>query len=92
MHHYVYRTSMGKSFYIGCRSSKKPPEEDAKYLGSGMWILCSIHYVKPIKEILSIHENRELAEREESRLIVEHYGSIWCRNAKRTKCRRYSIV
>lgn len=92
MHHYVYRVSFGNSFYIGVRSSKKPPEEDTKYLGSGIFILFKIKYNSPVKVILSTHPSREAAEREESRLLVLHVGKGACMNRKKSRCRKYANV
>ena len=92
MHHYVYKVSFGKAFYLGVRSSKKTPDQDSKYIGSGCFILFTIKRYPAIKEILSVHETREDAEREESRLLTQFVGTLHCVNRKRTRCRKYSHV
>lgn len=92
MHFYVYKVSFGKCYYIGVRSSKVSPEEDTRYLGSGIFILYKVKYHPPVKEILSVHATKEEAQREESRLLVIHVGKSHCMNRKRTRCRKYAHV
>lgn len=92
MHHYVYRVTSGKRFYIGVRSSKKRPELDTKYLGSGNYILFQVKFIPPVKEILSVHETRDEAQREETRLLCLYIGHRHCMNRKKTRCRKYANV
>lgn len=89
MNHYVYKVTYGHDYYIGVRSSKCEPEQDT-YIGSGMFFYGSRG--NPIKEILSTHETREDAEKEESRLLVFHIGLAFCRNIKPTRRAKYGFT
>lgn len=86
--HYVYRVDWEPFYYIGVRSSRVEPELDVEYLGSGVWVLCNMKWAKPVKTILSRHETRLEAEEEESRLLLEHVGKMFCRNRRRSGPRR----
>jgi hypothetical protein len=88
MIHYVYeiRNEHGE-FYIGCRTTKKTPDDDAGYMGSGSWCIYSMAYCQRNKTILSVHEDRYSAEVEESRLIRENIKKSLCKNRKRTSPR-----
>lgn len=90
-YHYVYRIDCGSSYYIGVRSSVKPPEQD-RYMGSGMWCFCGIKYHPLVKIILSTHENREAAEREELRLLLKHINQNGCMNRRRSNQFKYADV
>lgn len=92
LHHYVYKVTFGCQYYIGVRSSKVSPEDDWRYLGSGNFILYKIKYFPPVKEILSVHETREEAEKEESRLIRIHIKDYRCKNRRVTSPRKNKRV
>ena len=89
MYHYVYeiRNLIGE-FYIGCRSSRTPPEQDSGYVGSGVWSLYVIASSQRTKRILSCHTNRYSAEVEESRLIRENIDLQACMNRTKSIPRR----
>ena len=90
-YNYVYKiTNLNptdeRKYYIGVRTSKVPPEEDAKYMGSSKYLSeaiaksCEENFHK---EILSIWETREQANHEEIRLHAlnevstnQHYYNI----------------
>lgn len=90
MFHYVYKIHYGNAFYIGVRSCECEPEIDS-YMGSGNRCLFRPS-TNARKEILSMHETRELAEWEESRLIAENKTNIWCRNKKRSRVFKFGHV
>jgi len=92
MHHYVYRVTFGRLYYIGVRSSKRRPEEDKRYVGSGHFILFHPKPCPPKKEILSEHETRDEAQREECRLLMEHIGQPGCMNRRYSFCFKYAHV
>ena len=84
MFHYTYRTTntITGDFYLGVRSSKKKPSEDA-YLGSGIRIVSAIKkYGRNAfkKEVLDIFTSRVEANDAEKVLIEQHLGSGNCYN------------
>jgi hypothetical protein len=88
MYHYVYRTQEGLRYYFGVRSSKVPPDQDRKYIGSGMSILYGFHFKPRIKTIIAEYPSRHDAEIAESLLIKEHYGKTHCMNRRITSPRK----
>lgn len=56
-HYYVYKITCTstKEFYIGCRTSKKPPAQDGSYMGAGVWAKKQASF-KREKEILKIFD------------------------------------
>lgn len=90
MFHYVYRTEEGQRYYIGVRSSKRPPHEDP-YIGSGMSVLYGVHHGQRKKVILGVFNTRREAEVFESELIREHFGKPFCQNRRRTNPRNVRV-
>lgn len=86
VNHYVYKITSGVFYYIGSRSCRCHPDND-RYMGSGVWCLWEKHDPElndgpRIKTILSIHETRKSAEREEKRILQYCRGEIFCMNRK----------
>lgn len=84
MFHYTYKTINLQTgdFYLGVRSSKKPPGEDP-YLGSGVRITNAIKkYGRSSfkKEILATYPSRAVANDAEKLLIEKHLGHQNCYN------------
>lgn len=91
MYFYVYKLSWGKSYYIGRRKSKVPPDKDT-YKGSGYYCLFGVKYHPMVKTILSVHSTFEESAREEARLLSIHVGKNGCVNRKKSGCWKYGYV
>lgn len=78
--HYTYRVTHEATgeFYIGVRSCKCHPNQD-RYKGSGNWIAL-VGVASLSKEILSVFDSREEAEKEEIKLIRESTGNPLMKN------------
>lgn len=85
MFHYVYAvTNEIGEFYIGCRSSTRPPQKD-RYFGSGAWIVFG---ARPrVKAILSEHPTRRMALLRETTVLRMVISSPLCRNRRITNWR-----
>lgn len=85
MHHYVYKvTDTEGNFYIGSRTSFKPPHVD-RYSGSGKWPREQRELgIDLLKEVLFITETREEACEIESQLIEKHFDDPRFQNLSRS--------